>query len=144
VHKGYNLKTSSIKVHGFPGLSVLFWSSWDCYCKASLHKQPVYMCCAGTLTRFLRMTGRLLNRLSTFGLLQTSGHLWWCNLVRTKNCLSNFTFAAPGLRAVVPCGGGLEYLHRNPASRKRRRKGNPVSNETVIYGYGPFATLTNE
>jgi hypothetical protein len=24
------------------------------------------------------------------------------------------------------CGGGLEYLHRNPASRKRRRKGNPV------------------
>jgi hypothetical protein len=26
----------------------------------------------------------------------------------------------------VPCGGGLEYLHRSPASRKRRRKGNPV------------------
>jgi hypothetical protein len=27
---------------------------------------------------------------------------------------------------VAPCGGGLEYLHRSPASRKRRRKGNPV------------------
>jgi hypothetical protein len=25
-----------------------------------------------------------------------------------------------------PCGGGLEYLHRSPASRKRRQKGNPV------------------
>jgi hypothetical protein len=26
-----------------------------------------------------------------------------------------------------PCGGdGLEYLHRNPASRKTRLKGNPV------------------
>jgi hypothetical protein len=22
-----------------------------------------------------------------------------------------------------PCGGGIEYLHRNPASRRRRRKG---------------------
>jgi hypothetical protein len=25
-----------------------------------------------------------------------------------------------------PCGGGLEYLHRNPVSRKGRQKGNPV------------------
>jgi hypothetical protein len=25
-----------------------------------------------------------------------------------------------------PCEGRLEYLHRIPASRKRRRKGNPV------------------
>jgi hypothetical protein len=24
------------------------------------------------------------------------------------------------------CGGGLEYLHSSPASRKRRQKGNPV------------------
>jgi hypothetical protein len=24
------------------------------------------------------------------------------------------------------CGGGVEYLHRNPASRRRRRKGNSV------------------
>jgi hypothetical protein len=23
----------------------------------------------------------------------------------------------------VPCGGGIEYLHRDPASRRRRRKG---------------------
>jgi hypothetical protein len=23
----------------------------------------------------------------------------------------------------APCGGGVEYLHRDPASRKRRRKG---------------------
>jgi hypothetical protein len=25
-----------------------------------------------------------------------------------------------------PCGGGVEYLHRGPASHRRRRKGNPV------------------
>jgi hypothetical protein len=35
---------------------------------------------------------------------------------------------------VPPCGGGLEYLHRSPASRKRPHKGNSVSNETVIFG----------
>jgi hypothetical protein len=44
----------------------------------------------------------------------------------------------------VPCGGGIEYHHRNRTSRRRRRKGNSVSNETVIYGYGSFATLTSE
>jgi hypothetical protein len=27
---------------------------------------------------------------------------------------------------VTPCGGGFEYLDRNPASSRRRRKGNPV------------------
>jgi hypothetical protein len=27
------------------------------------------------------------------------------------------------LDAIAPCGGGLEYLHRIPASRKRRQKG---------------------
>jgi hypothetical protein len=45
---------------------------------------------------------------------------------------------------LTPITDGLEYLHRSPASRKRRRKGNPVSNETVIYGYGSFAILTSE
>jgi hypothetical protein len=24
---------------------------------------------------------------------------------------------------IYPCGGGVEYLHRNPASRKRQRNG---------------------
>jgi hypothetical protein len=27
---------------------------------------------------------------------------------------------------LVPCGGGVEYLHRSPESRRRRRNGNPV------------------
>jgi hypothetical protein len=27
---------------------------------------------------------------------------------------------------VLPCGGGIEYLHRSPTNRKRRRKGNLV------------------
>jgi hypothetical protein len=40
---------------------------------------------------------------------------------------------------MVMCGnppyeGGTEYLHRSPASRKRRQKGNPVWNQTVRYG----------
>jgi hypothetical protein len=26
-------------------------------------------------------------------------------------------------RGVYPCGGGFEYLHRDPTSRRRRRKG---------------------
>jgi hypothetical protein len=26
----------------------------------------------------------------------------------------------------IPCGGGVKYLHRRPASRRRRRKANPV------------------
>jgi hypothetical protein len=30
------------------------------------------------------------------------------------------------LRRITPCGGGLEYLHRSHASRRRPRKGNPV------------------
>jgi hypothetical protein len=30
-----------------------------------------------------------------------------------------------GCNAVVLCGGGFEYLHRSPASRRRRRKGKP-------------------
>jgi hypothetical protein len=53
-------------------------------------------------------------------------------------------FLSSGSQEIVPCGGGLEYLHRKPTSCKRRRKGNPVSNETVIYVYGSFATLTSE
>jgi hypothetical protein len=39
------------------------------------------------------------------------------------------------LKAVwTPCKGELEYFHHSPASRKRRQKANPVSNETVRYG----------
>jgi hypothetical protein len=29
-------------------------------------------------------------------------------------------------KLVTPSGGGVEYLHRSPVSRRRRRKGNPV------------------
>jgi hypothetical protein len=27
----------------------------------------------------------------------------------------------------IPCGGGVEYLHRSPANSKRQQKGNPVA-----------------
>jgi hypothetical protein len=32
------------------------------------------------------------------------------------------------------CEGGLEYHYSSPESRKRRQKGNPVSNSTLRYG----------
>jgi hypothetical protein len=32
----------------------------------------------------------------------------------------------------APCGGGLEYLHRSPASRRRRWKGNPVPERGLL------------
>jgi hypothetical protein len=42
-------------------------------------------------------------------------------------------------------GGGLEYFHRSPVSRKRRPKGNPVvSDETVMFGYESSATLATD
>jgi hypothetical protein len=31
-----------------------------------------------------------------------------------------------GVEFSQPCGDGFEYIHRSPASRMRRRKGNPV------------------
>jgi hypothetical protein len=42
-----------------------------------------------------------------------------------------------------PCGGGLEYLHRDPASRKKRRKGS-LKTETVKYGREIQGTRTRD
>jgi hypothetical protein len=39
----------------------------------------------------------------------------------------------------MPCGDGVEYLHRSPASRGRRRKG-----KTVKYGLESHGTQTRE
>jgi hypothetical protein len=35
------------------------------------------------------------------------------------------------------CGGVVEYLHRDPASRRRRRKG-CLESETVKYGHESY------
>jgi hypothetical protein len=35
-------------------------------------------------------------------------------------------FQFSNIRGNTPCGGGLEYLHRKRASRKRRQKGDPI------------------
>jgi hypothetical protein len=40
-------------------------------------------------------------------------------------------------------GGGIEYLHRDPASRRRRRKGS-LKSETVKYGRKSQGTRTRE
>jgi hypothetical protein len=44
-----------------------------------------------------------------------------------RKLTSTSTVAKRTLRkSVSPCAGGLEYLHRSPATRKKRRKRNPV------------------
>jgi hypothetical protein len=58
------------------------------------------------------------------------------------------------LPLITPCGGGLEYLHRSPASCKRRQKGNPLPGSITgllcSWGslrwdsYGSCATKTSE
>jgi hypothetical protein len=42
-----------------------------------------------------------------------------------------------------PCGGGVEYLHRSPASRRRRQKGS-LESERVKYGLESHGTRTRE
>jgi hypothetical protein len=37
----------------------------------------------------------------------------------------------------TPCGGGVEYLHRDPASRRRRRKGKSKIWESKIWSRVP-------
>jgi hypothetical protein len=43
------------------------------------------------------------------------------------NSVHSTETAVASILSTNPCGGGLEYLHRSPASRKRRQKRNPVA-----------------
>jgi hypothetical protein len=36
-----------------------------------------------------------------------------------------------------PCGGGVEYLQRDPASRRKRRKGKPQMRDSKIWSRDP-------
>jgi hypothetical protein len=49
----------------------------------------------------------------------------------------------PAERESHPCGGGVEYLHRDPASRRKRRKGS-LESETVKYGHESYGTRTRK
>jgi hypothetical protein len=40
-------------------------------------------------------------------------------------------------RDSYPCGGGVEYLHRDPASRRRRRKGKSQIRNSKIWSRVP-------
>jgi hypothetical protein len=50
------------------------------------------------------------------------------SLINTALCSSDYILSS-GMKTASndlesnPCGGGVEYLHRDPASRKRRRNG---------------------
>jgi hypothetical protein len=46
-----------------------------------------------------------------------------------------------GATVAIPCGSGVEYLHRSPASRRRRRKGSLVPGE---YKYGDLVVQVGE
>jgi hypothetical protein len=46
--------------------------------------------------------------------------------------MSRICWSLDGSQPSAQCEGGLEYLLRSPASRKRRQKGNSVSNETNL------------
>jgi hypothetical protein len=55
-----------------------------------------------------------------------AGHKYNYKNSTFKNVLSICNIRVILQIQIPPCGGGLEYLHRSPASRIRRRKGNPV------------------
>jgi hypothetical protein len=53
------------------------------------------------------------------------------------------TWSAPRDYQLDKFGGGVEYLHRDPASRRRRREGS-LKSETVIFGRESQGTRTRE
>jgi hypothetical protein len=66
------------------------------------------------------------------------------HLDHAENTLPHITWLTRVIGS-IPWGGGLEYLHCSPASRKRRRKGNPVPGDITGppcswgYKYGNLA-----
>jgi hypothetical protein len=59
------------------------------------------------------------------------------------DCTTNYRPVLSSLSPRVEAGKSTSTVI--PASRKRRRKGNPVvSDETVMHGYEPSATLTTD
>jgi hypothetical protein len=75
--------------------------------------------------RFVLVAGRCLVAKAFLGSPRVKfGAVLECQFERTPVLTYSFS----------PCGGRLEYLHRSPASRKRRQKGNLVLNETAKFG----------
>jgi hypothetical protein len=78
-----------------------------------------------------------------------------CMLYHNFYCIFSFylPLTKPGLRYLCwhglssdwgfLCGGGVEYLHRSPASRRKRRKGS-LESGTVKYGHESHGTGTRE
>jgi hypothetical protein len=75
------------------------------------------------LTTLQKVTGTITQKVFNASTLRCS--LYECSLTgllllgRTLQCIS----CSLSLPEVFPCGGGVEYLHRDPANRRRRRKG---------------------
>jgi hypothetical protein len=60
----------------------------------------------------------------------------WKELVLKLQVTAAVTMSSTSFYLLTPCSYTV--------SRKRRRKGNPVANETIIYGYGSFRPLVRE
>jgi hypothetical protein len=68
-----------------------------------------------------------MDRTVTFKQEETSGHETQPGLDTKTDRLTDRQSQCDfdsDLKEFNPCGGGVEYLHRDPASRRRRRKGN--------------------
>jgi hypothetical protein len=115
--------------------------------------QRVSCCCATIASRNMRYlvtAGKHVNNTRAIARerirMQRSRYCWTI----TKETVFSMSFvpkcykqgqSSSGFEVEKPCGGGFRYLHRSPASRRRRRKGNPVpggiSRPHCSWGPGP-------
>jgi hypothetical protein len=56
---------------------------------------------------------------------------------RQSQCNFDFDFDFDFTREYNPCGGGVEYLHRDPASGRRRRKGKSQIWDSKVWPWVP-------
>jgi hypothetical protein len=91
---------------------------------------------------FRKMPSRILKVFATFQhafQFQSSGLILRSIDPLLGSCNSWTTTMETGVFSVwsMPCGGGVEYLHRSPASRRRRQKGNSRIWDSKIWSRVP-------
>jgi hypothetical protein len=103
-------------IHNSINISVQSWWSKQC-----IHREK--------LVPQLRRWTTLIHRAT----VSSSAQSQWRKDCAHKRRIPNATFAKRSGEALytvswdlIPPGGGVEYLHRSLASRRRRRKGNPA------------------
>jgi hypothetical protein len=105
--------------------------------------KTIFRCFTGARTQLFFLRGRLKCLRTTFWIkFALGGFTGQKELYRSTWWILSWLplFTKDSMDDKIVCGGGLEYLHLSPASRKRRRRGNTVSDETVMYGYWSSVT----